>query len=361
MLTRSDILRRRLAGLQLMAPTLDDPAAVVARLGAVQAQDYAGAKWAVGQRTRGATDATVERAVGDGSILRTHVLRPTWHFVAPADIRWMLALTAPRVRAASASRWRELGLDDAVFRRSRSVFTKALRGGQQRTRTELGSALERAGIDLAAEPQRLPHLLMRAELDGLIVSGARRGKQSTYALLEERVPPAEPMERDAALCELATRYFATRGPATLQDFAWWSGLTVADARRGVEAAGSALSREEWEGRPHWFAGKAARWTRGGGHLLPNYDEYVVAYRDRSAIMTEVQGQSVDARGNLLFSHLVVAGGRVLGVWRRLPRARAAFVELTMLTPTGGPEPEAIREAARKYAAFLELPLEVAEV
>ena len=146
------VTHQRLVNQQLVTPVLADPTAVVARLGAVQSQDYAGAKWGIAQRTVGATDATVERAVVDGAIVRTHVLRPTWHFVAAADIRWLLALTAPRVKAACAYRWRTLELDDAVFRRSNAALTKALRDGNQLTRTEIASAFARAKIDTTSAP-----------------------------------------------------------------------------------------------------------------------------------------------------------------------------------------------------------------
>lgn len=237
----SDIARQRLARQHLVGGKLDRPIDVVARLGAVQAQDYAGAKWAVAQRTRDADDATVEQAVIDGSIIRTHVLRPTWHFVAAADIRWMLALTAPRVRARMSPYNRHLELDEAVFRRSARTLRRALEGGKHLTRAELSGELRRAGID-ASGTQRLAHLVMEAELAGIVCSGARRGKQFTYALLEERVPAGTSFDRDGALLRLTAIYFATRGPATPADFSWWSGLTVGEARKGIDLAGSTLER-----------------------------------------------------------------------------------------------------------------------
>src|SRR5947207_2505805 len=229
-----DVCRHRLASQHLVKQTLETASEVVRLFGAVQAQDYSGAKWGIGQRTIGANDATIEKQFSDGAILRTHVLRPTWHFVVPADIRWMLALTAPRVKAAMAHYDRKLELDSPVLRRSQKVLTKALTGGKELTRTELAQALTKSGVR-ADGTQRLAHLVMHAELDGLICSGARRGKQFTYALLEERVAPAKKLSRDEALVELAHRYFTTRGPATPDDFAWWSGLTRTDAKRAVAA------------------------------------------------------------------------------------------------------------------------------
>src|SRR5262245_302167 len=213
-----DIARTRLRNQRLIGKPFATPEEVVGWLGAVQAQDYAGAKWAVAQRTAGCSDADVEQACRDGRILRTHVLRPTWHLVLPEDIRWMLALSAPRIRAAMAFYDRRLGLTDAVCARSAAALAAALRGGNHLTRGELARVLAAAGIPAAG--QRLGHLMVRAEIDGVICSGATRGKQSTYALLDERAPAAKPRGRDDALAELAGRYFASHGPALPQDFAW---------------------------------------------------------------------------------------------------------------------------------------------
>jgi hypothetical protein len=201
---RPDIARQRLINQGLVKPTLETAGDVVARLGAVQAQDYAASKWGIAQRTSGLTDAQIETEIDDGTIVRTHVLRPTWHFVAAADIGWMLALTAPRVHAANAYWYRSLEVDDAVALRSRRVIEKALIGGRHLTRAELGQSLTAARIQIT-NPTRLACIVMRAELDGLICNGARRGKQFTYSLLDSRVTRSTVLERDAALSELARR------------------------------------------------------------------------------------------------------------------------------------------------------------
>lgn len=217
-----DIAHHRLHNQKLLQTTFTKPSQVVAYLGAVQAQDYAGAKWALAQRVKSIiTDAEIDQTFADGAILRTHLMRPTWHFVAPADIRWMLMLTAPRVHAVSAFMYRQLELDKTIIKKSYAVLEKTLRGNKQLTRTELGAAFKKAGI--IAEGMRLGYFMMSAELDGIICSGARKGKQFTYTLLEERVPPAKALKREEALVELVRRYFASRGPATLHDFIWWSG------------------------------------------------------------------------------------------------------------------------------------------
>jgi hypothetical protein len=357
-----DIARRRLASQHLITPTITDPAEMVRVLGAVQAQDYPGAKWALGMRVRGATDATIERAFTDRSIIRTHVLRPTWHFVTPADIRWMLALTAPRVKATMAYYDRKLELDDAVFRRSTEAIVRALRDGKQLTRAELGEVLRRAKINVE-ESQRLGHLLLRPELDGIVCSGARRGKQFTYALLDERVPPAAPLGRDEALLELTRRYFATRSPATANDFAWWSGLTVAEAKRGIGMAGDALEREVIDDRTYWSdrAMRSPSKRSTIAHLLPNYDEYFIGFKDRGAIGQRLKSAELVTGGDAFIAHVVVVDGQLVGGWRRTVMKDAASVELNLVTRLTEAERRAVAAAGKSYAAFLGVALELREL
>ena len=328
---------------------------MVRALGAVQAQDYGGAKWALAQRTRGATDAEIEREISLGSILRTHVLRPTWHFVVPQDIRWMLALTAPRVRAAMAYYDRKLELDAAVFRRSNKALIKALTGGTHLTRAGLGKVLERANIGITWG-QRLGHLMLRAELDAVVCSGPRRGKQFTYALLEERVPPAARVERDEALLELTCRYFSTRGPATGLDFAWWSGLTMSDVKRGLQVAGQKLKHSTIDGRDLWFAERTVPKASPSVHLLPNYDEYFIGYKDRSAIGQRLGSAKAVTGGNALIAHVVFVDGQLVGGWRRVLEKQAVVVELELVTRLTRVERARVAAAARRFGEFLELPV-----
>ena len=359
-MTSADIARLRLLN-QHIDQDIDgtrfaQPAELVAWLGAAQSQDYAGAKWALGMRLPGSIDDDIEHAFASGAILRTHVMRPTWHFVAPADIRWMLALTAPRVHALSAYYYRKLELDDALLRRSDETLAEALRGGHERTRDELRAALEQANVILG-DPLRLGYLLIHAELEGIICSGARRGKQHTWALLEERVPLTKTLEREAALAELTRRYFTSHGPATARDFAWWSGLSSADVRRGLAIVGSDLQRAEVEGGVYWLAPSAlpAREVPEAietAHLLPNYDEYTVGYQGYDA---RFQGLGEE---RLVYRHALVIEGRVAGGWKRGLTKSAASVELKTLAPPTEGQRQAIAEAARRYGAFLGLPVEL---
>jgi hypothetical protein len=306
---------------------------VVRHLGAVQSQDYAGAKWAVAQRTGPVTDVELDRLFAEGAILRTHVMRPTWHFVLPEDIRWLLALTAPRVQAASAFVYRREGLDETLFARSHRVLESALRDRAYKTRTELGVALAAAGIP--ADRFRLSYLMMRAELDAVICSGPRHGKQFTYALLDERAPAGRVLDRDEALVELATRYFGSHGPALLTDFTWWSGLTVGDAKRACGLAGSRLVQEA----DLWSApGDDVAHETPSAHLLPNYDEYLVAYR----------GQTLP----LGLGHIVVVDGQVAGGWRRTVARGELRVQLNLTRALADPAGKLVAAQIEQYRRFM---------
>ena len=356
----SDIVKLRLAGQDLIKPTLGTAGEVVSMLGAVQAQDYAGAKWALAQRTVGATDETIEREISSGAIVRTHILRPTWHFVAAADIRWMLELSAPRVNVMCGYMYREMELDDAVFRKSRKALIKALEGGNQLTRVELARVLGRARISVE-DPVRVAHLMIRAELEGIVCSGARRGKQFTYALLEERAPQARSLDRDEALVELTRRYFSTRGPATIDDFCWWSGLTKADAKRGVQAAAGGLEQTTIDDRAHYFAPMRLPAQRATpiAHLLPNYDEYFIGLKDRNAMIDRLTSAGIEPRIDALSGHLLTINGQVVGGWRRTLTTKESIVSLNLLTSPAQAERRAIETATRGFGRFLGVDARVA--
>jgi hypothetical protein len=351
-----DITRTRLRNQRLSGGRFTKPEDVVRWLGAVQAQDYAGAKWALGLRMKRAREADVEAAFSAGRLLRTHVMRPTWHFVAPDDIRWMLALTAPRVSAAIAPYNRRLELDAKVFRRAQRAMVRALRGGRQLTRQELKVALQRAGVH-ADGVQRLAFIVMQAELDAVICSGARRGKQFTYALLDERVPMVQARSRDDSLTELARRYFTSHGPAQLHDFAWWSGLSVADARAGLATVERELARETIDGRTYWFSSSMRTLTSPRpAYLLPVYDEYLIAYKDRRAAVDPSRWTQVASRDP--FSAPVVVNGEVVGGWKRIQRRDRITIAVTPFTPLTKRHVAAVRDAARAYTRFLGATLEL---
>lgn len=351
-----DPVRERMRNQKLAASALRKPGDVVAWLGAAQAQDYAGAKWALGLRANGLTEARVEQAFNDGTILRTHLLRPTWHFVAPADIRWMLALSGPRVNAVNVYSYRTLGLDHKVFARSHAALERALRGGRQLTRAELSLVLQRAGIDAAG--QRLAYLMMRAELDAVICSGARRGRQFTYALLEERVPRARMLARDEALAELTRRYFSSHGPATLRDYVWWSGLTVRDARTGIAMVSPALAQRVVDGRTCWFVATRSPFPLASpaAHLLPNYDEYLIAYKDRDWVVGPPLAGG--ARRSDPFAHHLLVNGRLAGTWRRTLTGNSVLVDAVPSAPLTPSGTRALAAAAGRFGTFMNVAVEL---
>lgn len=357
-MTKPNIAHERLHNQRLAGRPVDNPVDVVRRLCAVQSQDYHGAKWAIAQRSNGATDAELDRAFNDGAILRTHILRPTWHFVMPEDIRWMLKLTAPRVNAVSAYYYRKVELDEAIFRRSNAVISKALRGGKYLTRAQLKQALEAAGI--AADGLRLSYLVFRAELDAIVCSGPLRGKQFTYALLEDRAPQVKDMDRDEALAELAKRYFTSHGPALLKDFSWWSGLTMADAKAAVEMVSPRLQNRTVGDKTYWFAeAVAAKPSKAPViHLLPNYDEHLVAYRDHSASFDPSRISQAEIDNISLLAHIIVLNGHVIGGWKRKIGKNEAMVEIKLSTALDKAEQAALKAAAARYGEFLGKPVKI---
>jgi Winged helix DNA-binding domain len=342
----------RMGNLRLSGDPLPAPEDVVAWLGAVQSQDYGPATWSIGQRASGVDAAAVDRAFADGTILRTHVLRPTWHFVPPADIRWMLELTGPRVHALNAYYYRQLGLDDTLLQRCRTLLVGALRGGNQLTRKELAAMLEGAGI--ATKGFRLAYIMMSAELDGVVCSGAPDGRQHTYALLEERAPRASHLSRDEALALLVTRYFTSHGPATAKDLRWWSSLTMAEVNRGIEMAAPGLDRAVVDGLTYWFARSAppAKAPAPAVHLLQAYDEYLVGYSE-SKYLLDLSGTARSApQDRQAANGVAILDSQVAGRWRRTLKKDSVAFEVALHAALDDPQARALRAAADRQAAFL---------
>jgi hypothetical protein len=361
--TSDALVARRLRAQRLTGAGFARPEDAVGWLGAVQAQDVGPAKWSVGSRVAGATDEEVERALASGAILRTHALRPTWHFVLPADIRWLLAATAPRIKARDAGRHARLGLDPATLKRSGGVLAAALRGGNQLTRAEAAAALTAAGI--AVDGQRLPYLLMHAELDALICSGPPRGSRHTYMLLEERAPGARELPRDEALAELARRFFTSHGPATAKDFAGWATLTLSDARAAIEAAGPELHGESLGGLQCWSAAggpstgprRAVSLRSPTVRLIQGYDEYIMGYSETKPVLRRPGSEWAPATPPV-FSLVILLDGRVAGFWRRTVKAGRVLVEAALLDTFDAAQLAALEAEAVRYGAFLGLDADV---
>jgi hypothetical protein len=351
-----EIRRRRMAGQQLTRPRFTDAGQLVRWMGAVQAQDLLGSRWALGVRLRSASESDVEASVAARAIVRTWPMRGTLHYVSADDVRWMLRLLTPRVLARSAGRYRELELDAAAFQRAARVLTRAL-AGRALTRAEVYDVLGRGRV--SPEGQRGIHILGHLAQQGLICLGARRGKQPTFVLLDEWVPKSRDLSREEALATLAERYFASHGPATRHDFAWWTGLRLKEAEAAIGAAGSRVVREAHEGGPLFSSsasGASPAVTRTSAVLVPAWDEYVVAYKDRAAALEGAP--PLGDRAYPVGSSLVVIDGRVRGSWRRLLGGSRVRVRVTFWSPATREEAGAVEAAAEQYGRFLGLEVDV---
>ncbi|MGH7581333.1 MAG: winged helix DNA-binding domain-containing protein [Gemmatimonadales bacterium] len=347
-MTPAQLPSHRLHSQRLAASTLTNPADVVRWLGAVQAQEYLGGLWAIGLRTRHATETTVERAIADRSIVRTWPMRGTLHFVPGEDARWMLELLAPRVAAAAAG-WleRDYGLDRKAFRRCAEVVARALEGGRRLTREGMYRVLDASRIRTAAGR----HIIWGLAHSGLICFGPREGKEHTLVLLDEWVPRARRLAREEALAELARRYFTSHGPATAHDFAWWSGLLLRDVAEAIALAGGHLASVDLAGRTYWASSSArdGKMPSRCALLLPPFDEFSVAYRDRSALLSPPH--ATRARGLDLLRPTIVVNGRIVGFWSRR-RGGQSSVNLDPFTRLGDSARRAVAAAARRYCAFV---------
>ncbi|MEO6632736.1 MAG: winged helix DNA-binding domain-containing protein [Mucilaginibacter sp.] len=349
LMTNIEIARQRTLNQRIATQSFKKPAEIVQYMGAVQAQDYAGAKWAVGMRLQKSSDAAIDMAMANGSIIRTHVLRPTWHFVTPADARWMIELTAPRINILAAGRHRQLKLDRKTLKISNDVFAKALDGNKQLTRMELQDVLNEAGINTGEE--RFVHILMQAELDKVICSGGRQGKQFTYALFDDRVPQGNSFTGDEAVAELVKRYFISRGPATLRDFTWWSGLTVADAKNGLEASKNELANIDVNGLTYWQSKYQPEINSKApiAHLLPAYDEFAVAYSDRAAI---INPKYLTQARHVIFAPSIVVNNQVVGTWKRIIKKNEVEVILDLFGKLTKAQTTAVEAAVKRYQRFV---------
>lgn len=348
-LTR-DLVAPRMRTHGLATPAFDTPEAVVSWLGAVQAQDWYGSLWAVGSRMRTATESTIEQAIADGSIVRTWPMRGTLHFVAPADVRWMLQLLAPRVVAANRARIeRDFGLDEATLKRSRRIVEKALRDGQPMARGDLYAALDAGGIDSAR--MRGIHVTGWLAHHGVICGGPRAGRQPTFVLLDAWVAPTPPKTRDEALHALALRYFRSHGPASANDLAWWSGLTVRDAQLAAALAEPGLQVLEVAGKRYLHGDAAEPSPAADVHLLAPFDEYLVGYRDRSAAVEPALSRQVIGINGLVNASVLV-DGKVVGTWKRTLGADSVSIDIAPFRALRRGEQAPLKRAMKRYAAFI---------
>jgi DNA glycosylase AlkZ-like len=355
----AEVPRRRIRNSGLVGSSFETSVDVVRWHGAVQAQDWGPAKWSIAQRAAGVTDADIDAALAEGSIVRTHVLRPTWHVVAREDLRWLLALTGPIVQRWSVRRQRELNLDAKQLAKCERVIAKALEERGRLTRPQLGERLARARLDPAG--QRLPYLLMHCELEAMICSAGLDGKQHTYGLVDDRVPPArQPFDREAAVMELISRYLASHGPAAAQDLRWWSSLSVTDIRRGLASLGDEVRSETLDGVELWATARepsrapAAR----GVFLLPPFDELIVGYQ-RSRYLGDPKAVEAHAawKDRSLRNGVLVADGRILGLWGRTIEPPSVLVEVQAFEELGS-DSKRVEAAGRRLGRFMRHPVTI---
>jgi hypothetical protein len=350
----------RLASQRITGPGFQTAKDTVNWMGALQAQDYAMAKWAVGVRLAAATHETVEAAINAGEILRTHLLRPTWHLVSAENIYWLLELTAPQIKAVLKTRHTGLEISDTVVAKSNKIIENALKSETPLTREDLIAELERAGFTI--EDNRGYHLLLFAELDGILCSGETINGKQTCALLENRVPRTKSLNREEALSKLANLYFSSRAPATVQDFAWWSRLSTGDAKRALEMAKPGLNSDIVEGQTYWFPKSlsAPAIDPDEVHLLPAFDEFIISYKDRTASLPfENFNKAVSSNG--IFRPVIVVNGQVIGIWKRTINKDAVIVETQFFKHPGDLLLSRLEEAVENYGGFLQKKTELIHI
>lgn len=352
----SEIADLRLNSQQLRGTSLKTANDMVRWFTAVQAQEYALSKWGLGLRLPHLKDTDIEQELTEGKILRTHLLRPTWHFVTSGDIRWLLKLTAPRVNAVSASMYRQLELDDKAFKKYNKILGKILKGGKHLTREEIRSEFNINKIE--TKGLRFLYILARGELDGIICSGARKGNQSTYALLDERVPHSREPGWDEALAELTIRYFQSRGPATVDDFSTWSGLTKSDCRKGIEICRYRVDTIRSGKNEYYLLPGANPVTKPSTSmfLLPPYDEYIMGYRDRSAILEFKERVRFGFQSR--FDSTIIYNGQIIGTWKRIAGRKEIQLDYDLFGKLSKSQERELEKIVRRFGSFNNLPVSI---
>lgn len=356
-MTLSEISNIRLKNQKISDASNDDIKNIVYRMGAMQAQEFGMSKWALGIRSLNSTEQLINNAINNGEIIRTHVMRPTWHYVSPEDIYWMLDLTAHRIKNSMRARNRELELTEEVFTKCRNIIEKAFSTKKSITREEFGSEFNRSGIN--TDNNRLSHILFEFELNKIICSGEIQGTKPTYSLLTEKVPVKKTLNKEESLAELAKRYFTSHGPATIKDFAWWSGLPLGEARKGLETVKNHFVSEDINHKTYWFSDNSlTNVPEYTFFLLPAFDEFLISYNDRSASLLDVfSKKTISING--MFYPIVVVNGQVCGLWKRTVKKDKVIIETNLFDKSLSKKlKHSINESANKFGSFLNKETEV---
>lgn len=350
-MTLTEIAAIRLNSQQIAATKFETPKEIVHWMGAMQAQDYAMSKWALGVRLPNATDQIIETAIDNAEIIRTHLLRPTWHLVSSEDVYWMLELTAPRLKNSSKSRLKELELSDEILKKCYAIIEKVLLNGNHLTREELAILFQNAKI--ITNDNRLSHIMFLAEMEGIVCSGTIKNKKQTYALLSERVTKSKTFTKDEALAKLARKYFSSHCPATLQDFTWWSGLSVSDARHALEMVKSEFIFETIGLETYWLTSSflEPKNELPTVHLLPAFDEFLISYKDRTAsLLMENNKRTVSNNG--IFYPIIVVNGQVNGLWKRTVKKDSVNIQIDSFQQNDETIKKLINEKVNRFSLFL---------
>jgi len=343
----------RMACHQLAEPEFGHPADLVGWMGAMQAQDYTMSKWAVGLRLRSATIAQVNEALAKGEIVRTHIMRPTWHYVAGKDLRWMLQLTSSRLKKVIDSWVKASGLDisENQYIQCNDLIGKMLSGGNCLTREEIEMELGHAGVPVAGD--RVRRYVLRAEMEGIVCSGADKNGKPGYALLDEQVAPASSLPREEALARLALNYFRSHSPATLKDFVWWSGLTVTEAQQAIGSIKELLVEEHFEGQAFWvFAACRKTENRDLIQLLPPFDEYLVSYKDRTPVIPEKHHSKAFNRWGTFYP-VILYGGQIIGNWSKVKKKEGVTVTVSFFDKRSKCPLKLLQEVEKQYRKFVD--------
>lgn len=352
-----NIARQRIHNQLITHNPFTDVQKMIGHLGALQAQDYAASKWSVGARLPGVTDAGVEAAIEEKKIVRTWVMRGTLHYLAPPDVKWIRELVAPRLIAGFASTYKKLELTENILAKSGKVMAATLKGSNRLTRTELLDVLEKNKISVKG--LRTNHLLLRAALDGIICYGPRSNKDFTFVLQDEWIPSTPMITRDEALKKIAIIFFRSHAPATLKDFAGWAGITLTEARSAIEMI-SSLIAEKRIGEQTYLVMKDQEpvMEAPSVHLLPSFDEYLMGYKDRTAMLDPLHAGKVVGTGNGLYSPVIVVNGVVEGTWRRTIKKNEVVVEIFTFGRMRTSQNKMLHEAIDRYGKFMQLPVKL---
>lgn len=352
-----DIINIRLISQKIINSNFKTPKEIVNYMGAVQAQDFYMSKWAIGIRINILIEEKINSAINNGEILRTHLLRPTWHFVSNDDIYWMLELSAQKIISSLKSRHKQLGLDEKIFSKSNKIIENALLKEENLTRDALKTELEKAKIKV--NENRAAHLLLRAELDGIICSGREKGNQNTYALLGKKVPKKEILSKEESLAKLAQKYFYSRFPVTLKDFKWWSNLSAVDAKRALELIKHDLISEKIDDNIYWLPTSFTipKKYQKSFHLLPAFDELIISYKDRSAFLNPNQNKKAISN-NGIFLPTIAVNGKITGTWKRIIKKDKVEVQANFFQKPDKIVMNSFKKEASKFSNFLNKKLEI---